>query len=257
MQYLVFRLYGPAASWGNDQAGEERRPTNRHPGRSALLGLLAAGLGITRSDQQSHSELDASVLFAVCSHGPRHIARDFRTTQTVEPGKGKRQIRFRTRREALQHDKVHTLMSWRDYVTDGLWRVGVAHRGGPISLEAIAAALHKPVFHLYLGRREFAPALPLNPKLIEAENLGAALDKYPAVPEFDSAKYPVLASATQFLARHLCGPEDRVHWTWDADFPGAPSPQHQRHVRTQPVSRTLWCFDLNSEYGMWIEGEVS
>jgi CRISPR system Cascade subunit CasD len=49
MEYLLFRLYGPLASWGEIAVGESRH-TATYPGKSALLGLLAAALGIRRDD---------------------------------------------------------------------------------------------------------------------------------------------------------------------------------------------------------------
>ncbi|WP_295540003.1 CRISPR-associated protein Cas5, partial [Thiolapillus sp.] len=48
--YLVFQLYAPLASWGGQAVGQER-PSDDHPGRSALLGLLAAALGIRREEE--------------------------------------------------------------------------------------------------------------------------------------------------------------------------------------------------------------
>ncbi len=48
-QYLIFQLHGPMASWGVDAPGEVRH-THELPSRSALLGLLAAGVGIRRDN---------------------------------------------------------------------------------------------------------------------------------------------------------------------------------------------------------------
>ncbi|MEX2322042.1 MAG: CRISPR-associated protein Cas5, partial [Saccharospirillum sp.] len=39
MEFLVFRLYGPLASWGNTAVGGVR-PTLAMPTRSAILGML-------------------------------------------------------------------------------------------------------------------------------------------------------------------------------------------------------------------------
>ena len=47
--YLVFRLYGPMCSWGDIAVGEVR-PSTVHPAKSAILGLIAAALGIKRPD---------------------------------------------------------------------------------------------------------------------------------------------------------------------------------------------------------------
>jgi CRISPR system Cascade subunit CasD len=49
--YLVFQLYGSLASWGEPAVGEMRH-TNSIPGRSSILGLLAAALGIKRADEE-------------------------------------------------------------------------------------------------------------------------------------------------------------------------------------------------------------
>ena len=43
--YLLLRLYGPLASWGEIAVGESRHSAVQ-PSRSALLGLLGAALGI-------------------------------------------------------------------------------------------------------------------------------------------------------------------------------------------------------------------
>lgn len=58
-QYLIFQLHGPMASWGVDA----RRSASYHelPSRSALLGLLAAGVGIRRDDTERLNALIATI----------------------------------------------------------------------------------------------------------------------------------------------------------------------------------------------------
>ena len=51
MECLLFRLYGPLASWGEIAVGESRH-TAVYPSKSALLGLLAASLGIRRDEEE-------------------------------------------------------------------------------------------------------------------------------------------------------------------------------------------------------------
>ena len=50
-EYLVFQLYAPLASWGEEASGEIRHSATV-PTRSALLGLLAAALGIRRDEEE-------------------------------------------------------------------------------------------------------------------------------------------------------------------------------------------------------------
>jgi len=62
--FLLFRLYGPLASWGEIAVGEVR-PTALQPTRSALLGLLGAALGVRRGDDEAFSALGATLRFAI------------------------------------------------------------------------------------------------------------------------------------------------------------------------------------------------
>ncbi|MGL4603678.1 MAG: CRISPR-associated protein Cas5, partial [Iodobacter sp.] len=54
--YLVFRLYGAMASFGEIAVGELRHSA-AYPSRSALLGLLGAALGIARSNEAGQQAL--------------------------------------------------------------------------------------------------------------------------------------------------------------------------------------------------------
>lgn len=226
---LAFRLHGPTASWGTVEAGVERRPSGRDPGRSAVLGLLAAALGLRRQDSERHDALSGAVRLAVCGHGPRRLVQDYRTVQTVEPLRGED---FPTRGHALARArKVHTLTGWRQHVEDGLWRVFVA--APATDLTAISEALQRPVFGLYLGRREHPLALPPDPRPVEG-GLPEALADYSPEPAIAHCK------AGGWLADRICGVADADVW-WDPGFPGAPE-GNGRMVVDQPVSRRLWRF---------------
>jgi CRISPR-associated protein, Cas5e family len=62
--YLVFRLYGPLASWGEPAVGGDR-PTSAYPSRSAVLGLLGAALGIKRDDEAQLLSLQQSLCIGI------------------------------------------------------------------------------------------------------------------------------------------------------------------------------------------------
>ena len=57
-EYLLFRLYGSMASWGDIAVGEFR-PTFDHPSKSAVMGLIAAAMGIRRDEEERQRELAA------------------------------------------------------------------------------------------------------------------------------------------------------------------------------------------------------
>ena len=56
MRFLVFTLYSPLGSFGEIAVGERRMSWAR-PGRSAVLGLVAAALGYERTEEAAHQEL--------------------------------------------------------------------------------------------------------------------------------------------------------------------------------------------------------
>jgi CRISPR-associated Cas5-like protein len=64
MQTVIFTLFAPIAAMGDVAVGERRAGFDR-PGRSAVLGLVAAALGLDRGDEAAHSALDAAYLLSL------------------------------------------------------------------------------------------------------------------------------------------------------------------------------------------------
>lgn len=167
--YLLFRLYGPMAAWGDIAVGESR-PSQAHPTRSAVLGLVAAALGLRRDDEAAHQALADGYAMAVCVDAPGELLRDYHTTQVPPARRG---VHHATRRDELLGDKLNTILSQRDYRMDALYRVALWPRNetAPYTLEALAQALAQPAFVLYLGRKACPPALPLAPVCVQAASL--------------------------------------------------------------------------------------
>lgn len=175
--FLVFRLYGPLASWGEIAVGEAR-PSALHPTRSALLGLLGAALGLRRSQADELAALARSVRFAVRVDSMGSPLRDYHTAQVLPPQRGAvrpvREAQLRGGRHELE-----TILSRRDYRCDALYTVAAWTEGAEPAypLKRLAEALTEPVFPLYLGRKACPPALPLAPEVVEAPTLLAALSQ--------------------------------------------------------------------------------
>lgn len=174
IEFLAFQLYGPLAAWGDIAVGEHR-PTFAHPTKSAVLGLVAAALGIRRDDEAAHGRLHDGFGFAVRVDAPGVLLRDYHTAQVPPQRRG---ARYWTRRDELE-GAVGTILSTRDYYCDArytttLWSrdVHTAH-----SLQDIQRALEQPAFVLYLGRKSCPPALPLAPRILRATTLREALDQ--------------------------------------------------------------------------------
>lgn len=271
MEYLLFRLYGPLASWGEIAVGESRHSAV-YPGKSALLGLLAAALGIRRDEEERQAALAAGYRFAVKVISTGHPLRDYHTTQAPD-SVGK--FVYRTRRDELVAGKARlgTILSSREYCCDALYLVAVvAESNAPYSLHELREALLKPRFHLYLGRKSCPLAAPLNPLVRPAAGFGEALDNYPngvlfisnvlmraARKETATGGALVDASSLSKLSREdgyaFTYSNQPVHYYWEGDSGDLTSQQTlTRH--DQPLSRARWQFTSRTEYLRIGKGET-
>ena len=179
MQHLVFQLLAPLASWGSVAVGEYRGSQD-YPGESALLGLLAAALGVRRDDEPAHAALRKGYGFAIGVLSTGTLLRDFHTAQV--PGHAALKGRpHATRRDELAAPKLNTILSTRDYRQNAACLIAVQYRANaaaPHTLEALGAALRMPKFVLYLGRKSCPPAAPLAPTVIESASALAAFEAY-------------------------------------------------------------------------------
>ena len=236
MQYLVFQLYGPLASWGVPATGESRRSAG-HPTRSALVGLLAAALGIRRHQEENLAALRDGVTFAIKQLSPGVMMQDYHTAQV--PGQDRKAWRLTRRDElAVLKDRLHTILSTREYRCNGYWKVAVSANGGaPFDLEALAEALQRPRFPLYLGRKACPPAAPLAPRLVDAKGIREAL----ATP------FPALTDLGEGQEGRLLGLGREVAYAWEGDG-GDIEPQETRHPQDQPLHRGRWQFTNRPEH---------
>ena len=161
MRFLLFTLYAPMGSYGEIAVGERRMSWAR-PGRSAVLGLVAAALGIERDDEDAHRNLEAGLYYAVRTDASGRPLIDYHTVQTP---KARRGHRFATRREELQSDDLYTVLSRREWRSDACFTISLwARPDGAVDLEEIAGALRRPRLVLYMGRKSAPLGLPLNPR---------------------------------------------------------------------------------------------
>jgi CRISPR system Cascade subunit CasD len=186
MQFLTFTLYSALAANGETGAIRHRHSWPR-PARSAVLGLMAGALGITRDDDVAHAALASGYGYAVRTDAAGHSLRDWHTVQHPKGGKV-----FRTRRAELEFQDVGCILTTREYRTDALYTVALWERGGARwKLEELAAALRAPMYAPYLGRKCSALSVPMHPEIIEEETLPAALARRPPLPPDVAAWMPI------------------------------------------------------------------
>lgn len=181
MEFLVFQLQAPLSSWGDTAVGEYRG-SYEHPGESTLIGLLGAALGMRREDDPGHAALRQGYGFALGVQSGGKLLRDYHTAQV--PGRASlKGCPHATRKDELdvRKDELNTILSTRDYRQEAASLIAVQPRNDvPYSLEALATALRKPRFVLYLGRKSCPPAVPLYPQIVNADSALAAFRNYQA-----------------------------------------------------------------------------
>ena len=174
MRFLLFTLYAPMGSFGEIAVGERRMSWAR-PGRSAVLGLVAAASGIERTDEDTHRNLEAGLWYAVRTDAPGRPFIDYHTAQTPKARRGRT---FATRREELESDDLNTVLSSREWRSDACFTVSLWPRvEDAVDLDEMAGALRRPRFALYLGRKSAPLGLPLDPAVIEADTFMDAFDR--------------------------------------------------------------------------------
>lgn len=165
----TFLIFGLSANLGamGELAGHERRGALTFPGRSAVIGLMGAALGIRREGDFSALE---ALEITIGLHDSGAPLRDYHTIETVPSAAVKSP---NSRPEALRaaRGRTNTTITLRDYRAGPLFSIAVAGQG----LEALARALNAPVFTLYLGRKSCPLAAPPGARLVQAERAEDAL----------------------------------------------------------------------------------
>lgn len=249
MDYLVFQLYGPLAAWGDIAVGETR-PSNFAPAKSAALGLVAAALGLRRPDttqeealrrqwEARHVALAEGYGIAVKLTQPGLPLTDYHTAQVPSSGSGRNKKVFATRRDELtwlpRHD-LNTILSRRDYRQDAFAGIAIWARGdAPYPLQEIKRRLLEPEFVLYLGRKSCPLALPLNPNIVSAESVEAAL--------VDMS----FANATKGVLGEGLLDEASPMLLWDADAETCLDAEQTVTRRDTLTSRRRWQFAVREE----------
>lgn len=227
--FLVFQLYGPMAAWGDIAVGEYR-PSFAHPSKSAIIGLLAAALGIRRDEDDHQKTLTDACLFAIRVDAMGTLLRDYHTVQVPSEKKG---VTRYTRYSELAVEDLNTILSSRDYRCDAAYTVAISFReGSAYSAQMLAEALLKPVFILYLGRKSCPLALTIKPEVIK--------DKNNFKEAFESYSFSA-DELTGIVQSSLVG----IYWE-----DGIESGYEREHVITRrdvPLSRKRWQFAERQE----------
>ncbi len=157
MRYLTFQLYGPLQSYGDVAVGE-LRPTRAMPTRSALCGLVAAALGIRRSDAADLAGIRDGYDIGVAQVRAGSSLRDFHTVQAASTGAKKT---FYCRRDEMADSDVNTLVSFRDYLENAFFLVCLGERACAPFFGKRGAGTATAALHALSGTQRLSPGVAL------------------------------------------------------------------------------------------------
>lgn len=146
MPGFILHLQGPMQSYADTGFGQLRE-AGLFPSRAAVLGIVAAAMGIPRADERLvrlHEAFDVHVAAARSGR----VLKDYHTVETEA-----------TRPKTL---------TWRDYHHDSHFVACLETKDRQMSDQA-QQALRRPVYSAFLGRRSCPPAVPLFPVAIQGD----------------------------------------------------------------------------------------
>lgn len=159
MATVLLKLSGPLQSWGTDSHFETRH-TDSHPSKSGVIGMIAAGLGYHRDEDDKLIRLN-SLAFAVRIDQVGQILRDYHTA-----GKYKENGEF-----------DRTYVTNRYYLQDAVFVVALSSNDEEL-IEDVKKAVTEPYYPIFLGRRSLPPTADLLLGVFDTDAI-SALKKCP------------------------------------------------------------------------------
>ncbi len=189
MQFLTFQLYAPLAAMGREACGEIR-PSAKIPRTSQLVGLFGCCLGIGRDRREDLATMADELGLCVMAVNPAAIPKlDYHTIQIPSEGRDLTPLFTRAdelaaytrqNRQRPPTTRPYPITSRREYLQNAPFVVAVWPTGPAApDLEALAAAMRRPHWIPFFGRKSCALAVPLAPRIGEHDNPVDALRAYP------------------------------------------------------------------------------
>lgn len=147
MKTILIKLSGPLQAWGTKSYFEKRK-TDNHPSKSAIVGMLMCCAGYGREDTEIIKKYN-SLEFAVRVDSPGFLLRDFHTAHKYKKDLDMDNV---YRGECLDR----TYLTNRYYLEDATFLVGISHEDDTF-IDNIYEDLRYPYYQPYMGRK----SLPL------------------------------------------------------------------------------------------------
>lgn len=159
LKTVLLKFSGPLQSWGTDSHFEVRH-TDTHPSKSGVIGMIAAGLGYRRDEDDQIQRL-FKLNFAVRVDQPGQLLRDYHTAKKYKEN----------------GDFERTYVTNRYYLQDAVFTVALSSEDDSL-LSDVITAVTKPYFPIFLGRRGLPPTADLFLGMMDTDAV-TALREYP------------------------------------------------------------------------------
>ncbi len=236
---LFLRAEAPLQAWGERQTRFVVRRTTEAPTRSGITGLLCAALGLSRAEAELSGWLER---LASLGMGVRidRAGRRWWDYHTVGAGLAVR--------EAGGGSREHTILTRREYLCDASFLVVM--QGDPLLIGQLAAAVERPHWTLYLGRKSCPPSRPIaeRPAVGSFPDLPSALKGFPWRKQYDSDRPPDhLECLVEWRSNGSdCAPADAEVW-YDVPVRFEPPVYRPRFVVRQTITLAEESFSVASK----------
>lgn len=159
MKTALLKFSGPLQSWGTDSHFETRH-TDTHPSKSGVIGMIAAGLGYGREEDEKLARLNR-LGFAVRVDQAGQVLRDYHTV----------------RKNKENGDFERTYVTNRYYLQDAVFVVALSSEDDAL-IHDVEKAVTYPYYSLFLGRRTLPAAADLFLGIVDTDAI-TALKDYP------------------------------------------------------------------------------
>ena len=157
MKTILLKFSGPLQSWGTDSHFETRH-TDTHPSKSGVIGMIAAGLGYRRDEDEKIIRLNR-LGFAVRIDQVGQILRDYHTAKKYK------------------ENGYFTYVTNRYYLQDAVFVVALSSDDLEL-INDVKKAVTEPYFSFFLGRRSLPPTADLLLDILDTDAF-TALKDYP------------------------------------------------------------------------------
>ena len=236
--FLALTLYAALGACGSIAPGN-RRGTWRVPAKSAVVGLVGAGLGV---DREHCAELQDRLWYAARMDFAGEVLEDYHTVETIRTGMMKP---GEIRAQGLARGATFTTVSSREWLGHPFFTVllWTQHEHDTV-LDEITRAMRRPRHMLYLGRAAGVLSLRPRPELILARDAVRALEQ--RVPDELEAE----------VLKALGAGHGQARMVFDAEAPHVPPSSAVGWRRDRIKARRTWQFEPRREGTAWVKAAL-